>query len=182
MPDAFDALLERVLAQSLGLFGALSLPGQEPCRERDRRRCKEQEGKKSPDGVPHDPQRWVGLVSIELGGDAPWRLLRAASRIQPHDPDLARETYLNAFGAAIFSGEGLLEICRAARTLIPAAGPPRAPDLLLDGLTLLVLDGHAAAAPLLQRATEALAPLRMSIAPASARMSTPRLRITARRR
>ncbi len=49
------------------------------------------------------------------------------------------------------------EICRAVRALPPRAGAPRPLDLLLDGLTLLTTDGHAAATPALQRAAKALA-------------------------
>ena len=39
-----------------------------------------------------------------LGGDAPPLLLKAATRLEPLDLDLARETYLNAWGAAVFAG------------------------------------------------------------------------------
>jgi DNA-binding CsgD family transcriptional regulator len=87
-----------------------------------------------------------------LGSDAPSLLLKAARRLEPFDLELARETYLNAWGAAVLAGaDDLLEICRAARALPPAAGDPHPVDLLLDGLTLLITDGHAAATPTLQR-------------------------------
>ena len=63
---------------------------------------------------------------------------RSSSRL---DPRLARETYLDALAAAIFVGRladqaGLPEIAAAARAAPPAPQPPRAPDLLLDGLAL----------------------------------------------
>jgi DNA-binding CsgD family transcriptional regulator len=52
-----------------------------------------------------------------------------------------------------------LEISRAVQALPPRPGDPRPLDLLLDGLTLLTTDGHAAAAPTLQRAANALVEL-----------------------
>jgi DNA-binding NarL/FixJ family response regulator len=95
-----------------------------------------------------------------LDGDAPPLLLTAASRLEPFDLDLARETYLAAWGAAGMAeraaGEPVLEeICQAVQAL-PPPGVPRPLDLLLDGLALLVIDGHAAAAPVMQRAAEEL--------------------------
>ena len=98
-----------------------------------------------------------------LASDAPPLLLKAARRLQPFDLELARETYLTAWGAAFVAaghpaGRGvLLEICRDVRTLPPRPGAPRPLDLLLDGLALLSTDGHAAATPVLQRAAAALA-------------------------
>jgi DNA-binding CsgD family transcriptional regulator len=91
-----------------------------------------------------------------LGSDAPPLLLKAARRLESFDVELARETYLNALGAALVAGtEELPEICRAARAL-PPTREPRAVDLLLDGLALLVTEGHRAAAPTLQEAATAL--------------------------
>ena len=86
-----------------------------------------------------------------LGSDAPPLLLKAARRLEPFDLDLARETYLTAWGAAGIGGalggrDVLLEICRAVQALPPPPGDPRPLDLLLDGLALLTTDGHAAAA------------------------------------
>ena len=49
----------------------------------------------------------------------------------------------------------LLEISRAARALPPRSGPPRPVDLVLDGLSLIVTDGLAAAAPALRQAVSA---------------------------
>ena len=98
-----------------------------------------------------------------LASDAPPLLLTAARRLEPIDLDLARETYLTAWGAAFVAagqaaGRGvLLEICRSVRALPPRPGAPRPLDLLLDGLALLTTDGHAAATPVLQRAATALA-------------------------
>ena len=97
-----------------------------------------------------------------MGGDAPPLLLRAAARLEPLNPDLARETYLNAWGAAVFAGrlEGageLVEISRAARAAPAPAHPPRPVDLLLEGFALASTDGRAAAAPALRQAAAAFA-------------------------
>jgi DNA-binding CsgD family transcriptional regulator len=101
---------------------------------------------------------WRGRVAFAsgLGSDAPPLLLKAAQQLESHDPTLARETYLNAWGAAVFAGgDVLLDICRAARSMPPPAEPPRPLEALLDGLTWLVTDGHAAATPTLQQAAAA---------------------------
>jgi ATP/maltotriose-dependent transcriptional regulator MalT len=87
----------------------------------------------------------------------------AARGLEPFDVNLARETYLAAWGAAEMAGNlgrGVLaEICRAIHGLPPPTGDPQPLDLLLDGLALLVTDGHAAAVPILQRAVRSLASL-----------------------
>jgi DNA-binding CsgD family transcriptional regulator len=95
-----------------------------------------------------------------LGSDAPPLLLEAARRLEPLDVDLARETYLSAWMAALFAGRlggpvDLLEVSRAARALPPLASPPRTVDLILDGLAQLVTDGPASAARKLRQAARA---------------------------
>lgn len=92
-----------------------------------------------------------------MGSDASSLLLKAAKRLEPLNLDLARETYLNAWRAASFSGRmadtgGMLEVSRAAQALPPPAGPPRPIDLILDALARLVTDGPTAAGPSLRRA------------------------------
>jgi DNA-binding CsgD family transcriptional regulator len=92
--------------------------------------------------------------AADRGSEAPALLLTAARRLEPLDVGLARETYLDALTAAIFAGRlagpaDAGHIAAAARAAPPAAEPPRAADLLLDGLALLISDGPAAAsAPL----------------------------------
>jgi DNA-binding CsgD family transcriptional regulator len=93
------------------------------------------------------------------GSDAPPLLLKAARRLEPLDPGLARETYLDAWQAALFAGHlavggDLEEVSRAARALPPPPRPPRAPDVLLDGLALLVTDGPADAVSLIEATVE----------------------------
>ena len=97
-----------------------------------------------------------------LGSDAPPLLLDAARRLEPLDPRLARETYLDAWGAALFAGHvaksgNLLEVSRAARAAPPPSDPGRPVDLLLDGFAALVTDGRPTAAPMLRRAVRAFA-------------------------
>ena len=90
------------------------------------------------------------------GSDAPPLLLNAAKRLEPLDVGLARETYLEALQAAMFVGRlargcGVLEVAQAARQAPASSQPPRAADLLLDGLTLLVTEGYLAGTPILRR-------------------------------
>jgi len=95
-----------------------------------------------------------------LGSDPPALLLKAARQLEPFDLNLARETYLAAWGAAGMAGlsgrDVLLEICRAVQALPPPPGDPLPLDLLLGGLALLTTDGPAAAAATLQRAADVL--------------------------
>ena len=97
-----------------------------------------------------------------LGSDAPPLLLKAAKRFEPLNLDLARETYLGAWMAALFAGRlggpvGLLEVSRAARALPPLAHAARPVDLILDGLAQLVTEGPATAAHKLRQAARAFA-------------------------
>jgi DNA-binding CsgD family transcriptional regulator len=109
-------------------------------------------------------QARAGLLRAQIaflstrGSDAPAQLLAAGDRLRDVDPELARETYLEALTAAIFAGPlagpgaSSREVARAARAA-PPAREPRGLDLLLDGLVALLTDGYAAAVPLL-RATQ----------------------------
>ena len=96
-----------------------------------------------------------------LGSDAPPLLLKAAKRLEPLDLDLARETYLSAWMAALFAGR-LARPATCSRSPAPPGPFPAAPrrarsTWLLDGLALLVTDGPAAAAPTLRQAASAFA-------------------------
>jgi DNA-binding CsgD family transcriptional regulator/tetratricopeptide (TPR) repeat protein len=91
------------------------------------------------------------------GSDAPPLLLRAARTIESLDPKLARETYLDAWSAALFAGRfagtgSLGDVSRAAGKAPRPPGAERPSDLLLDGLSLVFTDGRHAAAPVLKRA------------------------------
>jgi DNA-binding CsgD family transcriptional regulator len=100
-----------------------------------------------------------------LDSDATPLLLKAARRLEPLNPGLARETYLNAWGAALLAGRlaagDMAEICRAARAL-PQSQQPGPVELLLDGLALLITDGLPAAAPTLRQAVSAFASVGVS--------------------
>ncbi len=98
--------------------------------------------------------------SVSRGSDAPPSLLKAAKQLEPLDPPLARDTYLEALFAAVFAGRfgkdgGVLSVAQAARAAPPAPYPPRAADLLLDGYALTITEGYAVGAPVLQRAVKA---------------------------
>ena len=102
------------------------------------------------------------VFSSNIGSDAPPLLVSAARRLERLDPELARETYLDAWGAAMFAGRlaaagGLLEVSRAARAAPAPAHAPHPSDLLLDALALLITEGRTAAASALRRASEAFA-------------------------
>jgi DNA-binding CsgD family transcriptional regulator/tetratricopeptide (TPR) repeat protein len=89
------------------------------------------------------------------GRDAPPLILSAAKQLEALDAGLARKTYLEAFTAALFVGRlspAVGDVARAARTAPAPPAPARAPDLLLDGLVLLVTEGYAAGTPALRRA------------------------------
>src|SRR5579859_3730286 len=97
-----------------------------------------------------------------LGSDAPALLLSAARRLEPFNAELARETYLTAWGAAgitahLDGGTVLLSVSRAVRNLPAPGGSPGPLELLLDGLALLTTEGYAAATPTLRRAAQAMA-------------------------
>ena len=96
-----------------------------------------------------------------LGRDSSPLLLNAARQLEPLDPALARQTYLEAWQAAMFAGHlvvgaDLTEISRSARHL-PPANPQRPTDQLLDGLSLLGTEGPAAAESKLREAVTAFA-------------------------
>jgi len=104
-----------------------------------------------------------------MGSDAPPLLLKAAKRLEPLDTDLARETYLTAWMAALFAGRlagagDLMEVSRAALALPAPADPPHPADLVLAGLAMVVTDGPTAAAPTLRRAISAFNDADMTMA------------------
>lgn len=90
------------------------------------------------------------------GNVAPLLLLDAAHRMAPLDTALARETLLEAVGAAVFAGglsagPGLREVAEVARAA-PAPPVPRTVDVLLDSVAALVLDGFTASVDALRDA------------------------------
>jgi DNA-binding CsgD family transcriptional regulator len=94
------------------------------------------------------------------GSDAPALLLDAARRLEPLDAAMARETHLEAVAAAMFAGRlgdgpGVREASEAAQDAPPAPQPPRAIDLLLDGLATRFTDGYSAGVPPVRKALDA---------------------------
>jgi DNA-binding CsgD family transcriptional regulator len=113
-------------------------------------------------------QAHADLVRAQLafvtnhGSDAPQLLLQAARRLSSIDVSLSRATYLDALSAGMFAGRlaspgsSVLEVARAATDAPPLPGrPPRAPDLLLDGLAAEYNDGCAATVATLRTALAA---------------------------
>jgi DNA-binding CsgD family transcriptional regulator/tetratricopeptide (TPR) repeat protein len=111
-------------------------------------------------------QARIELMGAELafltdrGSEAPPLLLKAARRLEPIDPELSRATYLQALTAGYFAGRlavggGVQEVARAAALAPPPSHPPRATDLLLDGLVAHHVTGYSAGLPILREALHA---------------------------
>jgi DNA-binding CsgD family transcriptional regulator len=86
------------------------------------------------------------------GNDATPLLLAAARRLERLDIGLARETYLDAFSAALFGARlntrvTVADVAQAARAAVrPPGREPSAADLLLDALVALTEDYNASIA------------------------------------
>jgi hypothetical protein len=108
-----------------------------------------------------EAQHLRGQIALEQrrGYESARLLIGAARRLESLDVGLARETYLQALGAALWAGESeqsgiMREVAAAARTAPPAPPPTRAADVLLDGLAIWYVEGHTAAVPQLARALQ----------------------------
>jgi len=120
------------------------------------------------DGPLDESQRaTIDLLRAQLafassrGTEATTLLLAAAQRLEPLDINVARETYLDAFSAALFGARlndtiGVPEIAQAARAAprLPEYEPTAA-DLLLDGLVALT-DDYETGVPLCRDALQKL--------------------------
>ncbi|MCX6463442.1 MAG: helix-turn-helix transcriptional regulator, partial [Pseudonocardiales bacterium] len=90
------------------------------------------------------------------GHEIPRRLVEAARTLVRSDVALARDTFLEAFDAALVNGDG--EAARVAASAAAAPGataPARPADLLLDGLVTTFATGNEAGTPPLRLALEA---------------------------
>jgi DNA-binding CsgD family transcriptional regulator len=115
-----------------------------------------------PEGAQLQRLRAVIDVELDRNRDGARSLLAAARALEQIDLRQAVETYLEALIAAIHAGTlgrnySVFWTAKAARerTREPAS-EITASDFLLDGFATLVLDGHAAAAPLFRRALKLL--------------------------
>jgi ATP/maltotriose-dependent transcriptional regulator MalT len=109
-----------------------------------------------------DMLRAEAAYSESRGSEAPGLLLRAAKTLDGLDPRLARETYLDAWSAALFAGSlasagGLDLVSREALAAPRQAGEQHPSELLLDGLSLAFTDGRSTASPVLARAARSFA-------------------------
>jgi DNA-binding CsgD family transcriptional regulator len=106
-----------------------------------------------------------GQIAFATGGGpgAIRLLLDAAGELESANMQLARETYMTAWGMAVSVADQdtLSAVSRAVRNL-PAPDHPGPLDLLLDGYALLVTDGAAAAATTLRLASAALIDISVS--------------------
>jgi DNA-binding CsgD family transcriptional regulator len=90
---------------------------------------------------------------LDRGGEASVLLRHAAAGFETLDPEIARETYLDAFRACLFAGNAassggtFQEVARDAATALRATRPTTASDFLLRGLTVSVEGDYAQALP-----------------------------------
>ncbi len=104
----------------------------------------------------------AGQIASEQrrGGEAGRLLLNAARLLEPLDPELARETYLEALAGAMSSDVevvgGAAAVAQAARAASTVTAPPRTDDVLLEAFVIRLTDGYAAAAPAFARALQLL--------------------------
>ncbi len=95
------------------------------------------------------------------GADSAAMLLEAARALESLDVRAAREAYLEALEASVYSGRygnggAIRKAAAAARAGPPAPKPETAADLLLDGVAELLLDNRGRGVPVVQKAIEAL--------------------------
>lgn len=105
-------------------------------------------------------QRARVAFATRRGNDASELLLRAAERLEPHDAQVAGETYLEALAASIFasrfdSGRGPEQTAKEIRTRLHQLSYPRAVELLLRGLAARLTDGYEVSHPILLQALDA---------------------------
>ena len=103
------------------------------------------------------------VFATQRGRDAPAVLLEAATRLEPLNDALARDTYLEAISSAMFvgrlgTGPHEREIAERARAFARPT-PLSAADMLLDGLVKRFTEGYAASVAPLNRALRSLAEL-----------------------
>ena len=119
----------------------------------------------------------LGQIALEQrrGGDAGRLFLAAARRLESLDPELARETYLEALTGAMSNDVevvgGATAVAEAARAAPTGSAPPRTVDVLLDAFAIRLTEGYAAAAPTLARSLTLLLAMEVSREDAGRRLS-----------
>ena len=127
-------------------LGLLAIAGVEAVDDRQRARAERLRGQ----------IEWMSHSAEE----APLVLLQAASRLEPLDVLLARETYLDGWMAAYVAGHqaqaggSMAEVSAAARSAAQPPGAPRLPDVFLDGMAAVGSEGRAAGVPSLREAVD----------------------------
>jgi DNA-binding CsgD family transcriptional regulator len=106
--------------------------------------------------------RLKGEIGLDLrhGSEAVPFLLDAAQRFEPRNPQLARNTYLQALQSASVGGRFATDVLRRAAESAGGApqpqGAPRPVDLLVAALAVRFTDGYVAGAELVKDALRAL--------------------------
>jgi DNA-binding CsgD family transcriptional regulator len=101
-----------------------------------------------------------GAAGALRTGEAAAQLLTAAEGLETLDDDLARETYLEALGAAMYAGrlgepDLLARVAGAGRAAVNRVPELRRPiDFLLSGMTSRILDGPGAGSDHLRSALD----------------------------
>jgi DNA-binding CsgD family transcriptional regulator len=98
------------------------------------------------------------MFTSKCGSDAAAALIQLAQEHALGDPQLARELYLEALSTVLFAGRlagggGVLEVAIAAAHA-PRVHSRRPTDLLLDGLTALIIDGSRAGVGRVRKAVD----------------------------
>jgi hypothetical protein len=103
-----------------------------------------------------------GQIALEQrrGSEAGRAFLSAARHLEPLDPEMARETYLEALAGAMSSDVevvgGAPVVAKVARAPATGTAPARTVDVLLDAFVIRLTEGYAAEAPALARALDLL--------------------------
>ena len=106
--------------------------------------------------------RLKGVIGLDLrhGGETVPYLLDAARRLESLNPELARNTYLQALQSASVGGRFATDVLRyaaeCARNAPEPQGAPRSVDLLMAGLAVRFTDGYVASAEFVKNALGAL--------------------------
>jgi DNA-binding CsgD family transcriptional regulator len=100
------------------------------------------------------------VFALTRGREAPPLLLEAAAQLATLDPAAARETFVEAIGAAMFASRlyadsAVRTAAEAARSAPQSPHPPRSIDLILDGMATWFTERPGLGASALRRALQA---------------------------